>query len=800
MSNKHERCEGCPYRGRSISFSGPLDSQYAIVGESPGGDEIRKGEPFVGPSGEILWSAIERVSNSALTRDDFLVMNSFNCRPVNKDDKQRFTDAILACRPSMIANLSLHPKRLIFALGNAALWSLTGNFDLKITQVRGQLLDLDPNIAMPNLSDCKVVPVVHPAALMRGTGTIRQFRADLEYGLDLVGATNGGTKRVFKEPEESDIVICESSDDLAPLQNASLIAADIETSGFSFMEKRILSVGLQGDTDKRVFIIPWSSNRDPLGTVTEARRRTLETLRELLEDTSKTFIWHNGKFDVKFLRRGGIKARVDQDTMLMSYALDPTRGIHDLETVGIDWLRAPSYKNMLDPYLPNKKASYEVIPTNILYKYQAIDVALTNQVYSVLNEALNGCSRELYNNILIPAAEMLIRVEMKGLSLDLEMLRDNETRIEGRLFRLNEELTKLVGKSININSPQQLSQLLFDDLQLKAKLRNTRADNLKDIQHPVMDIVREYRVLNKQVGTYIRGLRKVVQFDNRIYSQYNLHGTVTGRLSSSDPNLQNIPRDSTIRDQFKASEGCYFVEFDFSQAELRSLAALSGDPTLLEIYNSNERSLHKEVAEKMYGEGYTPDQYVRAKGVNFGIVYGRQARSLMDEYNITKYEAQRIIDEWFEMFPVAYAFIQKCRNAPLKSQTITTIFGRRKKFGVVSRQLLNDIQNEASNFPHQSIASDITLWSAMRLMLDKNYLLPGHSIPREKRLDAFGCSLVNLVHDSILLEVPNDTDFDSLHAVVKETMESTAPLWGITSVPFTIDCKVGERWGSLKEV
>ena len=331
-----KRCADCPYRGKCVPPSGLFNASMVIVGESPGGDEVRAGQPFIGPSGSILWNALADVQDGCgvekskqITRDDFLVMNAFKCRPTNKEDTKRFESAIHACRSTVWANLLsfIGEKKIVFALGNAALWTLTGDFGLKITQARGQLFDLDQRFidewrlaedvkedVKEDLRLPKVLPLIHPAALMRGTGSIRQFKDDLEYGLKVAGILQDRSER-FVPPEE-EIIICGQPKDLLPLMSAEYIAADIETSGLSYLENRILSLGLQAIGDNKVFIIPWDFD-----VATTVGREFHFILADLLEDPKKRFIWHNGKFDVKFLRSSGIRAHVHEDTMLMYYSL-----------------------------------------------------------------------------------------------------------------------------------------------------------------------------------------------------------------------------------------------------------------------------------------------------------------------------------------------------------------------------------------------------------------------------------------------------------------------------------------------
>jgi DNA polymerase-1 len=262
--------------------------------------------------------------------------------------------------------------------------------------------------------------------------------------------------------------------------------------------------------------------------------------------------------------------------------------------------------------------------------------------------------------------------------------------------------------------------------------------------------------------------------------------------------VQNPPRIAQIRGTFVAREGYCLVEIDYSQAELRSLAALSGDESLLRVYRG-DGDLHTDLATFLY-PGYAErasssdpslraqayEERVRCKNVNFGIMYGISAFGLMDQINDSREVAQKMLDGWYEKYEGAATFIRKCRATPRKNQNITTIFGRRKRHGLISRANLNFLQNEAANFPHQSIASDLTLHTAIQCW---------------PTLLEWDVRIVNLIHDSLLLEVPIDKAVqEKTIAYVCDTMRQVPIDWGIDAVPFVPDAEVGDRWGTLEKV
>jgi len=785
------KCANCPFGGARVSTKGSPDAPMIIVGESPGPQEVREGEPFVGSSGRVLHDTIP------FDPDKMFVTNALFCNPPRqlKKDTSRVSRAITACQPRLLESIQRdteHLPKIIIALGNYALWSLTGNHNLKITQVRGQLVP-------SNLSVYGILPVIHPAALMRGTGSYRQFKEDLLYAQHLA---NGGHPKQYTHTKWKGVhTMAECYYALKDLSKYSELTADIETTGFNPSTCRILSIGVKGggyapDQPTRAYCFR--------GTL----KRRLWTI---LTNPKIKWCWHNGKFDISFLREIGIEARVDDDTMLMSYCLDENPGVHDLEQIANELLGAPDYKDMLTKYVgtgKNKK-SYAAVPEPVLDEYLAYDVDNTHQIRKVYREriAADPIAEKLYTKTLIPASELLYHIERRGMYLDQERLAENDIYYKEEIARVRSELRDICGYEINPNSPKQLKELLFekwkipnkrkgstDEKTLKALLQMPRYWRDARIQQAHGEMVTsfikklmEHRKIAKQHGTYVKPMLGHLWPDGRIHTTYKLHGTPTGRLASSKPNLQNIPRLPRLRGQFTAPPGYIIVEVDLSQAELRSLAQLSGDVEMCRIYNDNSTSLHKEVALAMFGKGYNKDQYVRAKAVNFGIVYGRTAHTLAEEFNVPVSEGQRMIDAWFERFPQARDYIMKCRATPNLMQTMVTCFGRRKRHGIVCPGNITELQNQSANFPHQSIASDITLTAAIRV--------------RPKLIArGYDANIINLVHDSIMVEVRDEEKLiNEVALLVKAEMESIAPEKGLTRVPFLADCAKGKRWGYLEE-
>lgn len=808
------RCEGCsfPY-GKLVGYRGKLDSPLAIVGEGPGKNEILKNLPFVGPSGALLEEALKQHTDI-----EPFITNATICFPgtTEKKDQDKVISATHSCHNRLAGELDAYPRQVILALGNAALWSCTDDYGLKITQVRGKVF---PSI----YAQRGVVAAVHPSFLLRGGGSLRQFLADVDYACRLA---KGGDFRRYIIPK---FQVIENIDQLRWLANhlrdlpdGTPVAADSETggyNGFDHLRDHILCTGFCVEPSL-VYVIPE-------GLVPETG---------ILFSNRCRFVWHNGKFDVKFHRAARIDARVDEDTMLLSYALDETGGVHDLEQVGGDLIGVPDWKYMIKPYLEAAKNSnpkgyivtYADIPKQggqqVLYDYMARDISTTLQVFTPLrrNVRANPHLERLYTRMLIPMSYYFLRVEENGLEVDLEQVAKNDKRIGAEVQKYEGELNVIAREAglteVNPRSPIQLKVLLYDKLGLRINNRVPDSTDEKTLDKlpQVLTVVtlKKHRTVQKSKSTYVDPVPGWINIDGRVHTTYLIHGTRTGRPASRDPNLLNIPRDAHLRGQFRAKDGHIFLEVDENQAELRVLADLSGDPEMMKIYTiPGHAGIHDVVTLDLFGKisDYTKEHFqfmlqkfnvahldesdwlkklyneqkMKAKNVNFGIVYGITAAGLSDQIEDTPKVAQEYLDKWYKKFPGAKLFLAKCREAVIQGKNLITPFGRTKRFGCVSSLNLQELQNQASNFPMQSIATDIITDTGMKML---------------PIADKLNVPIVNTVYDSIIYECPNDPILlNDLAAQTITTVAETAKYWGIRKVPMKAEAKIGIRWGNLED-
>ena len=782
-------CEACPYKGQpSIDVRYPTGKvKLMCVGEAPGREEIARNAPFVGPSGQLLRKSLQRAGAEGLS---IHITNALLCRPPVDKQGPPSKEAILACRPRLLEEIRRGDPDVILAFGNAGMWAVLGEFGLKITQEQGRAIPWEGRI---------VVPVVHPANVLRRPGEFLGFQQAIRYGVGLARGLEAP-----KDPGETKFTVIrkETFAEVARrLRRVELVGADLETSGYNPRKHRILVLAVAWDKNK-VLLFPGELLYDP-----DLR----EEWMKLFSSPRPRWVWHNGKFDTHFLRNLGFPARVDEDDLLLHYALCEIRGTHDLEQLAARYLGAPDYKAESLAYLKHKKKdSFALIPRPVLYRRVAKDADYTLQLWHVLRPqvAAEAGLERLYTQVLLPAADFLQSIERYGIWVKRERVEELRQKLAEEIRQAQKEILEIAlplwdpakyardmkaknePLEFNPNSPVQLKWLLYYRLGLKpgkGYKMDTREDTLKNLAtpHPIVDKILKLRELQKGYSTYVKGILKAIEEDSRVHCTYLLHGTTTGRLASRGPNMQNIPRDPAYRGMFQAPPGRALMEFDYKSAELRVLAHLSMDPFLLKVFQEG-RDLHDEVARVLYGPNFTKEQRVRAKAVNFGIPYGRDAYSIALEHKMSIQEAQKLIDDWFRRMPKAKEYIDSCRMAVVQGKTLQTEIGRKRRFGLVTAENLKQLQNEAANFAIQSLASDFTLISAMT------------AAPLLRGLDAH---IVNLVHDSILVEVPDDPAvIRQVAKVMTEVMIETPKRAVNSAVPFDVEVKVGKEWGNLSEL
>jgi uracil-DNA glycosylase family 4 len=832
-----EPCPGCPLGGaRRVGGRGTENSPLVIILEAPGTEELKYGAPVCGPSGDLLNKSVP----SHFDFDDAYIINAMQCRPPKTDDtvkdKEFKARACAACRPRVLEQVFRHPRKCVLAMGAWSNSVLLADYAFKVTQRRG----VPYTITSETGEQVIVVPTVHPAFLLRGSGNPKVFQDDIIIAYNLAFAADDASKRVaqivrqnvWKNPSWQTLELLE--DFVAYVQYLGELAAlnpdgklpviaDIESTGLEPWVDIIRSIGFYANDGRDTAgIVPKQALKDPA---------YCHYLRQFLKDPRFEFVWQNGKFDWIFLVLEELVDRhtrlVHEDTLLLSYAQSEATRDHDLDEQAKNILGAPNHKK--EAYGPGKRyknadAFYRNCTDLELFDYQAKDLKKTGLIYEYNRPhvARDKALERLYTQTLIPASHMLARIEEYGIAVDFDYLRinrkgeaeDGSDRAKGLvpvLYEKNKqtgkmeeqpehglekekelvekELHQLAGWNLNPNSPDEVAERLYNQLGLRIKNKvplDTRKETLAKLPaHPEVKLIRKYRSITKMLSTYIGAIEKR-HVNGIIHTTFKLHGTTTGRLSSSEPNIQNIPRDARYRRMYRARPGYVLLESDYNTAELRMLACLAMDEFLTGIFLDGTRSLHDEVAVAMYGPHFSGDDRIRAKAINFGIPYGRTAFTIAEEFGIPVPEAERLIQAWFGRAPQAAAFIKRCREAPLLGKTLVTVFGRKRRPGVVSEERRDGLQNEFSNFHMQSPVSDFTLHTG---------------IEAQNEIEKYDSHFVNLVHDSTIAEVPDDPVIvRKVAGIIKEIQEGVPTQWIETPIRFKVDQKVGVHWGLGKSL
>ena len=581
---------------------------------------------------------------------------------------------------------------------------------------------------------------------------------------------------------------------LEALTGAEAFAFDTETDGLDGMQDHLVGIS--------VAVRPHEAWYLPLPEDMEEAKTLLRPLAPFFADPEKVKVAQNGKFDLKFLSRYDLHAVPPLwDTMLAHYLLDP-EARHGLDHLSETLLRyRPIPIEQLIGKGSKQRNMRQLEPREVL-PYAAEDADLTLQIYRHLRPRIEGEEhlRSLFYDIEMPLADVLLEMEQAGVRVDVDLLQSAIVDLSTELERIEEDFRRYTpGDPVNINSPKEVGDFLFGHLGLSEKPKKTRTGQYstreEDLEmvadrHPAVRLVLDYRGLSKLVNTYLVPLPMMVNpMTGRIHTTYHQAKTATGRLSSSDPNLQNIPvRDEQgreIRKAFTANDpdaGDLFVSADYSQVELRLMAHLSGDSSLIEAFRHGA-DIHAATAAKIFGiprEEVTGEMRRKAKTANFGIIYGISAFGLSARLGIPRGEAKELIDGYFSSFPGVKRYIDKTIEQAHKDGYVDTLFGRRRYIQNINsrnRNLVANVERMAINAPIQGTAADIIKVAMVR-------------VARRLREEGFRSQMILQVHDELCFTVPGD-ERERLVAMVKEEMEQVLPS---LSVPLVADVGVGENW------
>ncbi|HIQ23212.1 MAG TPA: DNA polymerase I [Planctomycetes bacterium] len=580
---------------------------------------------------------------------------------------------------------------------------------------------------------------------------------------------------------------------LEKLRRQRRISVDVETTHLWPRWAEIVGVAIAWTEDEGWYL----PLKAPQGQPRLEPQATLEALRPVLEDPHVEKVGQNLKYDMVVLRTSGIElAGVAFDTMVASYLLDAGQRNHGLDELAKRYLHHDTIKYADLTGTGKQKKRIDQVPVAQVGEYAGEDAVLPLRLRRVLAKQLTRTGLErLFVELELPLIDVLAELEYNGIKVDVERLEELSRRFGERMAELEERIFQLAGHRFNIASPKQLQEVLFEELQLPVIKKtpksgpSTDAEVLEELAavHPLPAEILQYRQYAKLKGTYVDALPKMVHPETgRVHASFHQAVAATGRLSSSDPNLQNIPvrtkEGREIRSAFVAAEDDWvLLSADYSQIELRVLAHFSQDERLREAFARDE-DIHARVASQVFGvplEEVTAEMRRKAKAVNFGVIYGQSPYGLAKQLRIDKQEAAEFIDAYFAQYPGISRFLEQVLEQCRKKGYVNTILGRRRRIRGVrpgSGRQRNLAERTAVNTVIQGSAADLI----------KQAMIAIHRRLRRER--SLGRMLLQ-IHDELIFEVPAN-HLDQLGELVREEMVGVEPLL----VPLKVDVKAGKSW------
>ncbi|HEB28019.1 MAG TPA: DNA polymerase I [Porticoccus sp.] len=616
---------------------------------------------------------------------------------------------------------------------------------------------------------------------------------------ELLEADRNVSDPVEPEQVEKDyqIILTESELDrwLKKLEQADFFAFDTETTSLDYMQAKIVGVSFAVSPYEAAYV---PVAHDYLGAPEQlSRDLVLEKLRPLLEDPAAEKLGQNLKYDMSVLANYGIKLQgIRFDTMLESYVVNSTGSQHDMDTLALKYL---GEKTIHFEDIAGKGAgqlTFNQIAIEEAGPYAAEDADITLRLHQVLwpkVQKSEGLQR-VFDTIEIPLVAVLSNIERDGAIVSADLLHKQSQELGVRLSELEQQAYDLAGEEFNLASPKQLGQILFEKLNIPVLKKtakgapSTKEEVLQELalDYPLPKILLEHRSLSKLKSTYTDKLPGMINpATGRIHTSYHQAVTATGRLSSSDPNLQNIPvrtaEGRRIRQAFIASEDCKIVAADYSQIELRIMAHLSQDKGLMDAF-AHGLDVHRATASEVFGvslDEVSVEQRRSAKAINFGLIYGMSAYGLARQLHIGRKQAQEYIELYFERYPGVQAYMDNIRNSAADLGYVETLYGRRlylpeiKSSNGMRRQAA---ERTAINAPMQGTAADIIKLA----MIEVDDWLTSSGLQSR---------VIMQVHDELVLDVPN-SELDTVMTGLKERMSGAASL----DVPLVVDIGVGNNW------
>ncbi|WP_262072391.1 DNA polymerase I [Stenotrophomonas sp. Marseille-Q5258] len=638
-------------------------------------------------------------------------------------------------------------------------------------------------------------PVPAPAAAsdapvsLRGTaaGFARSTPAEADTAIDPALSAPGDYETVLTTEQLTAWV--------ARAEAADLIAFDTETDALDAMRANLVGISLAVEPGRAAYI---PVGHDYPGAPAQLpREQVLAALRPVLENPAKKKVGQHGKYDLHVLRRHGVEVRgYHDDTMLESFVLNSTATRHDMDSLAMRYLGYTTIKFEDVAGKGAKQIPFSQVGLDEAGRYAAEDADITLRLHHALQPQLRAVPAlySVYRDIEMPLVPVLATIEANGVHIDMAELRRQSQDLGVRMLAAQQKATELAGHTFNLDSPKQLQAVLFDELKLPALVKtpkgqpSTNEEALEAIaeQHELPRVILEYRGLAKLRSTYTDKLPEMVNPDTgRVHTSYHQSGAATGRLSSSDPNLQNIPIRTDdgrrIRRAFVAPPGRKLLACDYSQIELRIMAHLSEDPGLVRAFEQGA-DVHRATAAEVFGralDDVTPNERRAAKAINFGLMYGMSAFGLARNLGIDRGQAQDYVALYFSRYPGVRDFMERMRQQAREQGYVETLFGRRLYLNDINARnqgLRAGAERAAINAPMQGTAADIIKRAMVRV---DDWLQTQDGQAR----------MILQVHDELVFETESSF-LETLRSQVVALMSSAAEL----RVPLVVDAGVGDNW------
>ena len=617
-------------------------------------------------------------------------------------------------------------------------------------------------------------------------------------GASPAGDESNGADAVSRDAIPTNYVTVETEEQLeqmlAALREAGSFAFDTETTGIDPMQAELVGLSFS-DEPGRAWYIP-VGHREGSQLPLES---TLARIKSLMESPELAKYAHNANFDLMMLSNYGINPQnVNFDTMVAAHLLSKSNiGLKNLtqDMLGVEMTQIT---NLIGRGA--KQKTFDHVPIEDAAPYAAADADMTCRLHAVLHDQIERQGLvNMLADVEMALVPVLVNMQRQGIKLDVGVLHEMSRDLNQQMQQTEGELYQTIGHTVNINSPQQLSDLLFQELGLPKTKRtktgySTDANSLEGLRghHQVVDKILEYRQLTKLKSTYVDALPEMINpHTGRIHTKYNQVGSATGRMSSSDPNLQNIPIRTElgrqVRRAFIAEQAPDWVLFsaDYSQIELRVLAHLSQDSGLLEAFRRGE-DIHSSTASLMNEvpiNEVSSEQRRIAKVLNFGVIYGLSAHGISQQTGFSREHGARFIETYFSKYPGISEYLDRVKEETRRTKYVETLLGRRRyvpEINASNYNVRNGAERMAINMPVQGTAADI-----MKLAMIRVY----HRMNQEK----LRARMLLQVHDELVFEVPR-SEMDTLQAVVFDEMPAAMDL----DVSLMVDVKWGETWGDME--